>query len=146
MKESYEILDVAGTFLIHMHVPKTFWVDSIYCACHLINRMSYLLHDKILFHCLLSNKLTFSVIPPVFGSTCFIQNFNSRLDKLEPRAVKYIFAGYSGTQKVYCCFDQVHHQFDTFSDVTFFEPVSYMAPPGSPSVLQNMITSRYSKK
>ena len=90
--------------------------------------------------------LIFSVVLCVFGSSCFIQNLKPGLDKLERRAIKYVFVGYCHTQKGYHCFDLVHHRFYTSSVVTFFESVSYFAPPGSPSVPQNMITSGYAEK
>jgi len=129
-----------------MHVLKTFWPDAILCACHLINRMSFVLHDKITFYYLFSYKPTLSAIPRVFGSTCFIQDLKHGLDKLESRAIKCVFIGYFHTQKGYCCFDLVHHRFYTSSNVTFFESVPYFAPLSSLSAPQNMITYEYPKK
>ena len=122
------------------------WVDAIFCACHLINRMSSVLHDKLAFHCLFLDKPTFSVVPHVFSFTCFIQNFKSGIDTLEPKAIKCVFIGYSRTHKGFCCFDPINHRFYTSSDATFFESVPYFAPPGSPSMPQHMISSRYPEK
>jgi len=69
------LVDAARTLLIYMHVPKSFWVDVIFCACHLINRMhSSALHDKILFFYLYDDRSTFSVVPCVFTYICFVQN------------------------------------------------------------------------
>ena len=100
-KKVWHLLDVTHTLLIHMHVPKVFWADAILHACHLINRMSpFVPHDKIPFHCLFSDKPTFSVVPRVFGSTCFIQNLKPRLDKLEPRAIKCVFISYSRKKRL----------------------------------------------
>ena len=74
--------------LIHMHIPKTFWAEAIFCACHLINRMPFsVLHDRTLFSCMYPDTPIFSVIPRVFGSTYFVQNLQPGLDKLEPRAI-----------------------------------------------------------
>ena len=74
-----------------MHVPKAFWTDAIFYACHLINRMSSsMLHDKILFFCLYPDKPTFYVVLRVFGSTYFIQNLQPGQDKLERRTIKCV--------------------------------------------------------
>jgi len=59
----------------------------------------------------------------ILDSTYFIQNLKPGLDKLEPKAMKCVFIGYSRTQKGYRCFDLVHNRFYTSSDVTFFESV-----------------------
>jgi hypothetical protein len=35
----------------------------------------------------------------IFGCMCFVQNNKPNVEKLNPKAMKYIFVGYSGTQK-----------------------------------------------
>jgi len=101
---------------------------------------SSLLHDRILFSCIYPDKPTFSVVPCVFSSTCFAQNLQPTLDKLEPRAIKCVFVDYS-PQKGYRCFDHIHCEFYTYADVTFFESLSYFTPMVSSPIPQSMSSS-----
>ena len=41
---------------------------------------------------------------PKFGSTCFVHNFSSGLDKLSPKSHKCVFLGFTRSQKGYKCF------------------------------------------
>jgi len=78
-------------------------VLSVY---HLIKRMpSFVLNSKIHFSTLYPNKSVFSMTSRVFDYTCFVQDLSPRLDKLSPRCIKYVFIGYSKTQKIYQCYN-----------------------------------------
>jgi len=57
---------------------------------------SIVLHDKIFFSRFILINLFF-IVPRVFDSTCFLQNLQPDLDKLEPRTIKCVFVGYSRT-------------------------------------------------
>ena len=48
-------------------------------------------------------------LPPLktFGCVCFVQNKRPNVGKLDPRAIKCVFVGYSGTQKGYVCWSPV---------------------------------------
>ena len=134
-----------------MHFLKTFLVEGILYACHLINRMPLsILHNKILFSCLYSDRPTFSVVHCVFGSTCFVKNIQFGLNKLEPRVIKCVFVGCSCTQTGHKCFDHAHRKFYISVDVTFFKSVSHaikcaFAPIASP-MHQHMPSSKNLEK
>lgn len=50
LKENIDVFYmVLCTLVIHMHVPKYLWSDTIFYACHLINRVSSILHSKTPF-------------------------------------------------------------------------------------------------
>ena len=89
---------------------------------------SSVLHDRIPFSGMYPDKPTFFVAPRAFSSTCFVQNLQPGLDKLESRAIKCVFVCYSQTQKGYRYFAPVHHKFCTSIDVTLFESVPCFAP------------------
>ena len=83
------ILDVAGTIMIHMSVPKYLWSDTMLSACYLINKMpSSVLNKNSSFSYLYANKTPFSVTPRVFEGTYFAQDLSHGLDKLSPRSIK----------------------------------------------------------
>ena len=79
------ILDVARIMMIHMSAPKYLWSDAVSSDCHLINRMSSSVLDKISpFSCLYPNKTPFSMTPHFFCCACFVQDLSPMLDKLSP--------------------------------------------------------------
>ena len=51
------------------------------------------------------------------------------MDKLDLRAVKCVFMGYSPTQKGYKCFDPNKQKYFVTMDVTFFLSQSFFNPP-----------------
>ena len=51
------------------------------------------------------------------------------MDKLKPRAIKYVFAGYSRTQKGYRCFHTVQHKFYAYANVLSQFHILLIAPP-----------------
>ncbi len=56
----------------------------------------------------------------IFGCTAFVHE-HKHLGKLEPRAIKCVFIGYSSTQKGYKCFDPNTKKIFVTMDVTLFE-------------------------
>ena len=74
-------------------------------------------------------RTTNHLIPKIFGCVSFVHVHSPNKGKLDPRAVKYIFVGYSSTQKGYKCNhppSTIHHpKFFVLVDVTFNESESY---------------------
>ena len=92
------------------HVLKSYLGDVVLTATHLINRLPFrVLNFKSPMEVLSSfypnMKTTNHLIPKIFGYVSFMQIHSPNRGKLDPRAVKYIFVGYSSTQKGYkCCY------------------------------------------
>ena len=96
-------------------------------------------HKQITFQCLRFSKsyglsqfyLTLSttnnLIPKVFGCVSFVHIHNH--GKLDPRAIKCVFVGYSSTQKGYKCYHPSSKKFYIYIDVTFNENESYFTSP-----------------
>uniref|UniRef100_A0A2N9FUB4 Integrase catalytic domain-containing protein n=1 Tax=Fagus sylvatica TaxID=28930 RepID=A0A2N9FUB4_FAGSY len=125
------ILAIARALMLQMHVPKSFWADAVLTATYLLNRMpSRVLKGKSPFEILFADKSPFSVPLKVFGCVSFVHNLNPSRDKLDPRAHKCIFLGYSRTQKGYRCYSPSLQKHFVSADVTFFEDVPYYSPQG----------------
>uniref|UniRef100_A0A2N9J5R8 Integrase catalytic domain-containing protein n=1 Tax=Fagus sylvatica TaxID=28930 RepID=A0A2N9J5R8_FAGSY len=95
------ILAIARALMLQMNVLKIFWADAVLTASYLLNRMP----SRIL-------------------------KGNPNRDKLDPRAHKCIFLGYSRTQKGYRCYSPSLRKHFVSADVTFFEDIPYYSPQG----------------
>ena len=83
-----------------------------------------------------TNKLT----PRIFGCTSFVHVHSNSRGKLDPRAVKCVFVGYSSTQKGYKCYHPPTKKLFVLADVTFAEEKPYFAQPylqGEPSIIED---------
>jgi hypothetical protein len=67
----------------------------------------------------------FSLPLKVFRCVCYVHNLGSGFGKLDPRATKCVFLGYSTTQKGYRCYSPVLRCYFTSVDVTFVESLPY---------------------
>ncbi|KAL5856723.1 hypothetical protein ACOSQ3_004181 [Xanthoceras sorbifolium] len=92
-----------------MKVPIYFWGDAVLTATYLINRLPnrtinfetpLSILTKIHPHIFTSNTLPLKT----FGCTAFVHIHAQNRNKLDPRALKTIFVGYSPTQKGYRCY------------------------------------------
>jgi len=61
----------------------------------------------------------------VFGCSCFVHLPSSKRDKLDSRAAKCIFLGYSQTQKGYRCYDLSQKKMYVSRDVRFSKNTPY---------------------
>ena len=124
------ILEIARALLFTSHMSSQFWGDSILKATYLINLMlsrvlsfvtplqkfqEFFPHFKLVAHLPLH----------VFGSTVFVHAHAPKRNKLDPRALKCVFLGYSSTQKGYKCYDPISQKLYVSLDVTFFEHTPY---------------------
>jgi transposase InsO family protein len=98
-RKNRHLLEVARALLLARDVPKFHWGDAVLTAAYLINRMSLPSCDHKAPVELLLGEITFRVLPKVFGSVCFVHEHRRTIEKLDPRALKCIFIGYSATQK-----------------------------------------------
>ncbi|XP_078180398.1 uncharacterized protein LOC144574327 [Carex rostrata] len=60
-----------------------------------------------------------------FGCICFVQDRRPNVGKLDPKAVKCVFVGYSVTQKGYMCWSPIEKRLFVSLDVTFRELEPY---------------------
>jgi len=99
-RKNRHLVETTHTILIHGEVFQRFLGDVVLSACYLINRMSSLvLENKIPHSILFPHDPLYPLPPKVFGSTCFVHNFSYGLGKLFPRSHKYVFLGFTQSQK-----------------------------------------------
>ena len=134
-RKNRHLLETARALLFQMKVPKQFWADAISIACFLINRMpSTVLNDQIPYSILFPKKSLFPVEPRIFGSTCYVRDVRPSVTKLDPKALKCVFLGYSRLQKGYRCFSPDLNKYVVSTDVVFSEDTPfYSSPPNSES-------------
>ncbi|KAL8167878.1 hypothetical protein V2J09_009377 [Rumex salicifolius] len=65
--------------------------------------------------------------PKLFDCTSFVHNHHPHRGKLDPKAIKCIFLGYSSTQKDYKCYDPSSQKLFTSIDVTFDEGTPFFS-------------------
>jgi transposase InsO family protein len=124
-RKNRHLLEVARSHMFEMNVPKFLWGEAIKTAAYLINRMpTRILNFRTPIECL-SGTNSFIVPPKVFGCTCFVHDYRNSIGKLDPRAIKCIFVGYSPTQKGYRCWSPTEKCFFLSMDVTFREKEPY---------------------
>jgi len=120
-RKNRHLLEVARSLMYTMNVPKFLWSEAVLTATYLINRIpSRVLQMKTPYE-MLFGKNEFIVPPKVFGCTCFVRDHRPSVGKLDPRAVKCIFVGYSSVQKGYKCWSPSERRLFVSIDVTFRE-------------------------
>ena len=115
-RKNGHLLAVTRALLFQQHVPKSYWGEAVLTSTHIINRLpSTTLGLKTPMEVLssfypnvqTSNNLT----PRIFGCTSFVHVHNNNRGKLDPRAIKCIFVGYSSTKKGYKCYHPATKRF-----------------------------------
>ena len=126
-RKNRDLLEKTRALMLHMHVPKKFWSQGVLTAVYLINRLpSKVLDFKSPLEVLKNRNIDISHLR-VFGSTCFVHIQSPHRDKLDPRATKCAFMGYSSTQKGYKCYNPVTKRLVVSRDVKFDETTPYFS-------------------
>ncbi|KAK8931090.1 hypothetical protein KSP39_PZI016658 [Platanthera zijinensis] len=128
-RKNRHLLDVARSLMFQMHVLIEYWNFAVSTVRHLINRLpssvlNFVPPIQLLYP---STNLT-SLTPRIFGCVCYVHLLGSPSDKLAPRAAKYMFVGYSRTQKGYVCYSPSDGKLVVSADVTFCEDQPFHLP------------------
>ena len=132
-RKNHHLLEVARALMFTMNVPKYLWGDAILTATYLINRLpsrpiNFETPLSILTKTYLQVSTSNTLPLKTFGYTTFFHIHDHNRNKLDPRALKTIFIGYSPTQKGYCCYCPQNKKTYVSRDVTFFENTLYFSP------------------
>ena len=120
-RKNRHLLEVARSLMYTMNVPKFVWSEAVLTATYLINRIPSRVLNMKTPHEILFGKNEFIIPLKVFGCTCFVRDHRPSVGKLDPRAVKCIFVGYSSMQKGYKCWSPSERRLFVSMDVTFRE-------------------------
>ena len=129
-RKNGHLLDQTRANLYQNKIPKKYWGETVLTASYLINRLhSSVLDSKTPMEVLSSFypdlSTSSNLTPRIFGCTSFVHIHSDGRGKLDPRALKCVFIGYSSTQKGYKCYHSPSHKFFVSRDVTFHEQESY---------------------
>ncbi|XP_040362272.1 uncharacterized protein LOC112202395 [Rosa chinensis] len=135
-RKNRHLLDMARSLLLSANMPKYLWGEAVLCASHLINRLpSVPLQGRVPLE-VLSNYVSIpssNTLPArVFGCIAYVHLYKNQRSKLDARALKCVFVGYSSHQKGYKCYHPQSQKFYVTMDVTFSEDACYFLPPVTP--------------
>ncbi|KAL5577658.1 hypothetical protein UlMin_019357 [Ulmus minor] len=133
-RKNGHILDTTRALLFQNSVPKSYWGEAVLTSIYLINRLVTPVLDSqspisLLTQFFPNFNTSSSISPRVFGCTSFVHIHSSLRSKLDPKAIKCIFIGYSSTQKGYKCYHPSTQKFYVSADVTFHETRPFYTKP-----------------
>ena len=130
-RNNRDLLEKTRALMLHMNVPKRYWSHAVLTASYIINKLPSRVLEFKTPHEILHNKVVNLAHFKIFGCSCFVHVQAPNRDKLEARAVKCIFVGYSTTQKGYKCVDPITKKCIVSRDVRFDETVPYYKRKGT---------------
>jgi Integrase core domain len=124
-RKNRNLLEVTQSMMMSMNVPKYLWGQAVLTATYLINKMPSRVLDWKSPIEMLKGK-NGDVLPlKTFDCVCFIQDNRPNVGKLDPKAVKCVFVGYSTTHNGYVCWSPIERRLFVSMDVTFRELEPY---------------------
>ncbi|KAI5340566.1 hypothetical protein L3X38_019840 [Prunus dulcis] len=135
-RKNRQLLEVAHSLMLEMYVPHHLWGHAVLCIAYLINRTpSQVLdfktsHDVFGDH--VSSVSVFKLPHKVFGCVAYVHVYSHQQNKLDYCALRYVFIGYSSTQKGHKCYHPPTQKVHVTLEVIFHEEVSYYVSPSSP--------------
>ncbi|KAI5327777.1 hypothetical protein L3X38_027173 [Prunus dulcis] len=128
-RKNRDLLEKTRALMLQMNVPKRFWSQGVLAATYLINRLpSRVLDSKSPYEVMQNKKINLSHLR-IFGCTCYAHIQSHHRDKLDPKAIKCVFMGYSSTQKGYKCYNPCSRKLFVSRDVRFDEIKPYFNKP-----------------
>ena len=134
-RKNRHLLETARALLFTKQVPKYLWGEAVLTATYLINRLpsrilNYQTPKDVLMKTYPHVRAYMSELEPkVFGCLAFTHIQQHQRTKLDPRAQRCVFIGYSPRQKGYKCYSPITRKVVVTMDVTFFETYAYYTTP-----------------
>jgi hypothetical protein len=115
------ITETVKCLLFGARLPQQYWGYAVLCAVYVRNRCWTAQLDKKSPYEVLYGSAPGLEDLRIFGCICYVQVPNEKRNKLDARARKCVFLGYSTTSKAYLVQDAVSKRIFTSRDVIFFE-------------------------
>ena len=134
------VTSTARTLLLNYHVPWTYWGEAILTSTHLVNRLP---SQQLAFTSPIDRMhaafpdipLRTGLLPRIFGCTAYVHDPSASLTKLDARALRCVFIGYSSLQRGYKCYHPPSRRFFILANVTFAEYEPFFGARSSSSCL-----------
>jgi hypothetical protein len=127
-KKNRRIVEVARAMLNEKNLPNYFWAKAIATAIYIMNRTpTTAVHGMTPEEKFTGKKPNVSHLR-MFDYIAYMHVLNEKRSKLDPKAKKCIFIGYSLEQKGYRCFNPSTRKLQVSRDVVFDEMVSWYPP------------------
>jgi transposase InsO family protein len=126
--KNMHIVEMACAMLNEKNLPNYFWAEAVATAVYIMNRTpTTAVHGMTPENKFTGKKLDVSHFR-VFGCIAYMHVPEEKRSKLDPKADKCIFIGYSSKQKGYRCFNPSTRKLQVSRDVVFDEMVSWYSP------------------
>ena len=119
-RKNRTLVEMARTMLDEYKTPRHFWIEAIYTACHIINRVYLHKFFKKTAYELLTDKKPNVSYFKVFGAKCWIRDPHHNA-KFAPKAHEGFMLGYGKDSHTYRVFNNVLHRVVETVDVRFDE-------------------------
>ena len=119
------LMEMTRCMLSSMHLPHKFWFDGIQCSNHILNRApTKALKTMTPYEAYYGKKPNVHYFR-VFGSVAYVHVPRECRGKLDDKAIRCIFIGYSSESKGYRCYDPKSKKVIISRDVVFMENKSF---------------------
>jgi len=120
-RKNRHIAEIARAMLNEKNLPNYFWVEAVVTTVYIMNRTpTAAVHGMTLEEKFKGKKPDVSHLR-VFDCIAYVHVPDEKRSKLDPKAEKCIFIGYSSKQKGYRCFSPFTWKLQVSRDVVFDE-------------------------
>ena len=120
-RENRTLLNLARSMIYSSNLPNILWAEAISTAAYTMNRVTNREETSVTPHEMWFGKKPDISHMRVFGCRSYGKTPDSLRTKLAPQAEKYIFVGYTNTDKNYRLWEEGTTQVYLFRDVVFDE-------------------------
>jgi hypothetical protein len=127
-RKNRHIIEITRAMLNEKNLPNYFWVEVVTTTVYIMNRTpTAAVHGMTPQEKFIGKKPDVSHLI-MFGCITYVHDPNEKRSKLDPKAEKCIFIGYSLEQKGYRCFNLSSRKLQVSRDVVFDEMVNLYPP------------------
>ena len=120
-RKNRHIAEIARALMSEKNMPHSFWAEAVSTAIYILNRTpTAIVHDVTPVEKYTGHKPDLSH-SKVFGCIAYVHIPDELRSKLDPKAEKCIFVGYSLEQKGYKCYNPITCQLRVSRDVVLNE-------------------------